>query len=85
MMQSVEQEVPLEAITSISGIVRKIETSTKRFIPYLEFQEQICMWEQECIRCLISIIHMHLPMVCFQHILIRNGNFSTEMGMLTQV
>ena len=68
-MQSVEQEVTLGAITSISGIVRKSETSTKSFIPYLELQEQICMWEQGCIRCLISIMHMHLPIVCFQHIL----------------
>ena len=66
-MQSVEQEVTLGAITS--GKVRESETSTKSFIPYLELQEQICMWEQECIRCLISIMHMHLPMVCFQHIL----------------
>ena len=69
-MQSLEQEVTSGAITSISGIVRNSETSTKSFIPYLELQEQICMWEQECIKCLISIMHMHLPVVCFQHILI---------------
>ena len=38
-MQSLEQEVTLGAITSISGIVRNSETSTKSFIPYLELQE----------------------------------------------
>ena len=69
-MQSLEQEVTLGAITSISEIVRNSETSTKSFIPYLELQEQICMWEQECIKCLISIMRMHLPVICFQHILI---------------
>ena len=69
-MQSLEQEVTLGAITSISGKVRNSETSTKIFIPCLELQEQICMWEQECIKCLISIMYMHLPVVCFQHILI---------------
>ena len=46
-MQSLEQEVTLGAITSILEIVRNSETSTKSFIPYLELQEQICMWEQE--------------------------------------
>ena len=40
-MQSLEQEVTLGAITSISGIVRNSETSTKSFTPYLELQEQI--------------------------------------------
>ena len=38
-MQSLKQEVTLRAITSISGIVRNSETSTKSFIPYLELQE----------------------------------------------
>ena len=69
-MQSLEQELTLGAMTSISGIVRNSETSTKSFTPYLELQEQICMWGQKCIKCLISIMHMHLPVVCFQHILI---------------
>ena len=38
-----------------------------------------CMWEQECIKCLISIMHMHLTMICFQHIPIRNGNAYTGL------
>ena len=40
-MQSLEQEVSLEAISSISGTVRNSETSTKSFIPYLELQKQM--------------------------------------------
>ena len=40
-MQSLEQEVTLGAISSISRPVRNCETSTKSFIPYLESQEQM--------------------------------------------
>ena len=40
-MQSLEQEVTLGAISSISGTVRNSETSTESFIPYLELQEQM--------------------------------------------
>ena len=40
-MQTLEQEVTLGAISSISGTVRNSETSTKSFIPYLELQVQV--------------------------------------------
>ena len=40
-MESLEQEVTLGAISSISGTVRNSETNTKSFIPYLELQQQM--------------------------------------------
>ena len=40
-MQSLEQEVTLGSISSISGTVRNSETSTNSFIHCLELQEQM--------------------------------------------
>ena len=69
-MQSLEQEVALGAFLSISGTVKYSETSTKVAFLILNYQNER-IWEQECIKCPISkMLLMHLPTICFQHILI---------------
>ena len=68
-MQSLEQEVALGACPSISGTVSYSETSTKVLFLILNYKNRR-MWEQECIKCLMSKMRMHLSTVCFQHILI---------------
>ena len=62
MIQSLEQEVALGACLSVSGTVRNSKTSTKVLSLILNCKNRR-MWEQECIKWLISRMRMHLPTV----------------------